>query len=233
MSKAGGEMRAAEQPADEVSKQGRITPNDIVAEVIRMIHRRRYQPGERLREQELADHFQVSRGRIREALRILEAKGIIHFEPMRGASVARMTDAEVFESVEIAAALFGLAARKAAAGASAAEQEQIAAAAAALEDLAESDVAPRAFFRSTVDVGQLVVNAAHASRLDAILADVRAGWPNILGALGFTSKALRRRAARKWVRMAAAIAARDASAAEKLAIAVHQEVAEEVKRVGW
>lgn len=232
MSSADAKVAEAElERGDETRPAARLTPNDLVTGVIRLIQRRRYQPGERLREQELADHFGVSRGRVREALRILEAKSIIRVEPMRGATVARMSDAEVLESVEIAAALFGLAARQAAQRRSEREHRLITAAAAELTRLADGDVTPRAFFVQTVRAGQLVVDAAHGSRLPQLLVDVRAGWPNILGAIGFTSKALRRRAASKWVRMAQAIVARDAAAAERLAVAVHFDVLAEVRKV--
>lgn len=210
-----------------------MTAGDIVSGVIRMIQRRRYSPGERLREQELSDQFGVSRGRIREALRMLEAKGIIHVEPMRGATVARMTDAEVFESVEIAAVLFGLAARQASLNASAADKRALTAATESLSVLAETDVAPRDFFLATIKSGQLVLEAGRGSRLPEMIADVRAGWPNILGALGFTTRTLRRRAARKWRRMAQAIGAGDALTAERMAIAVHHDVMDEARKVGW
>ncbi|MDD5030802.1 MAG: GntR family transcriptional regulator, partial [Rhodoferax sp.] len=47
-------------------------------------------PGERIAEQELADEFGVSRGPIREALRILEREGLVTLLPRRGAIVTEL-----------------------------------------------------------------------------------------------------------------------------------------------
>lgn len=222
---------AEEAAPPEPGKRGRTAANDIVREFIRLIHKRVYQPGERVREQELADRFGVSRGPVREALRILEAKAIISVEPMKGATVARMTDQETAETIEIAAVLFGLAARYAAARGTVAEKAAIRAAAERLGPLAESNVAPRRYYVETVRAGQLVAGAAHSPRLEAMLVDVRTGWPNILGALGFTTRALRRRSAMKWQKMAAAIDDGNGAVAERLAAEVHHDVAAEAFRV--
>lgn len=229
MAKAANEAMSSDQP----EKRVRVSANDIVREFIRLIHNRVYHPGERVREQELADRFGVSRGPVREALRILEAKAILTVEPMKGATVARMSDKETAETVEIAAVLFGLAARHAAERATPDERDRLRAAAERLAPLAETEIAPRSFYLETVKIGQLVSAAAHSPRLEALLVDVRTGWPNILGALGFTTKQLRRRAASKWQKMASAIAEGNAATAERLAAEVHHDVAAEAFRVGF
>lgn len=46
-----------------------------------------YSPGERLREERLAEDFGVSRNPVREALRVVEAEGFIEILPRRGAIV--------------------------------------------------------------------------------------------------------------------------------------------------
>jgi DNA-binding GntR family transcriptional regulator len=227
---AGVKRTSNEQPRPEGARP-RMSANEIVTEFIRLIRQRVYHPGDRVREQELADRFGVSRGPVREALRILEAKAILAIEPMRGATVARLSDAETRETVDIAAVLFGLAARQASARATPDERAAIVAAAEGLGPDAERDIAPRRFYVETVRVGELVAAASRSPRLTDLLRDVRTGWPNILGALGFTTRALRRKAATKWQRMAAAIAKGDAPTAERLAIEVHHDVAAEAFRV--
>jgi len=226
-------MAAESASPNERDARRRVSADTVVQGVIRLIHTRHYQPGERVREQELADRFGVSRGPVREALRILEAKGILRIEPMRGATVARLSDDETYESVEVAAVLFGLAARHAAKRATEAQKRALLEAAEKLASLSDTDVAPRAFFLETVKLGQHVVDASHTGRLNDLLIDVRMGWPNILGPLGFTTKALRRRAAAKWGRLAKAVDAGDGAAAERLAAEVHYDVMAEAKRVGW
>ncbi len=69
-------------------------------------------PGERIGEQELADGFGVSRGPVREALRILEREGLATILPRRGAIVTALAPDEIRELMEIRAGLFEVAVRK-------------------------------------------------------------------------------------------------------------------------
>lgn len=52
-------------------------------------------PGERLREAQLAETFSVSRNSVREALRVLERKGLVRHIPHRGAEVIKLTEEDV------------------------------------------------------------------------------------------------------------------------------------------
>ena len=70
--------------------------------------------GSRLRQQELAREFGVSRTPIREALRKLQANGIVELLPHRGAIVHGPTAPEIREAYEVRAELEGLAAELAA-----------------------------------------------------------------------------------------------------------------------
>ncbi len=70
--------------------------------------------GARLRQETLAAEFGVSRTPIREALRKLQATGIIDVEPHRGAIVRGPTAREIREAYEVRAELEGLAAALAA-----------------------------------------------------------------------------------------------------------------------
>lgn len=69
-------------------------------------------PGERIGEQELADEFAVSRGPVREALRILEREGLVTILARRGAIVTELSTAELQDLMEIRAGLFELVVRK-------------------------------------------------------------------------------------------------------------------------
>jgi DNA-binding GntR family transcriptional regulator len=66
--------------------------------------------GSRLRQESLATEFGVSRTPVREALRKLQAAGIVQLEPHRGARVRRPSAREVREAYEVRAELEGLAA---------------------------------------------------------------------------------------------------------------------------
>ena len=68
--------------------------------------------GTRIGEQELADEFNVSRGPIRDALRILEREGLATILARRGAIVTELSSDELRELLEIRAGLFELVVRK-------------------------------------------------------------------------------------------------------------------------
>jgi DNA-binding GntR family transcriptional regulator len=80
-------------------------PEQIAESVTSAILRGEYQPGDPVREQELADEFQVSRGPIREALRILEKAGAVTILPHRGAHVTQLSADEINDLFEIRCAL--------------------------------------------------------------------------------------------------------------------------------
>lgn len=75
-------------------------------------------PGARLRETELADRLGISRTPVREAIRQLEADGLVAHLPRQGATIRSLDHAEVVELYEMRAVLEGTAARLAARAAS-------------------------------------------------------------------------------------------------------------------
>ncbi|MEV0173079.1 GntR family transcriptional regulator [Streptomyces sp. NPDC050803] len=72
------------------------------------------QPGQRLVERDLAAELEVSRIPLREALRLLEADGLVLLVPHRGALVAPFTPADVRDLFDVRESLESLAARLAA-----------------------------------------------------------------------------------------------------------------------
>ncbi|MEM9684684.1 MAG: GntR family transcriptional regulator [Pseudomonadota bacterium] len=78
-------------------------------------------PGSRLREQDLASEFGVSRARIREAFGALEQRGLIERIPNRGAVVVRLDPRQIYDIYDVRRVLESyvarLAAERAAAGA--------------------------------------------------------------------------------------------------------------------
>lgn len=83
-----------------------------VAERIRMaIATGRFRPGERLIERELCELMGVSRTSLREALRELQADGLITSQPNKGLSVAVVTRRQAASIYEVRVALEGMAAR--------------------------------------------------------------------------------------------------------------------------
>lgn len=87
-------------------------PEQIAAELARRILRDQLTPGQRIGEQEVAEEFQVSRGPVREAIRVLEREGLVTVLPRRGAIVTELSAQEVTELFEIRGALFALVVRR-------------------------------------------------------------------------------------------------------------------------
>jgi len=93
-------IRQAEDPT---------TANRIASVLARRIVEAEIAPGSRLREVPLAAEFGVSRGSVREALRILERDGVVRIEAHRGAQVTLLSTDELIEIFQVRTALLGLA----------------------------------------------------------------------------------------------------------------------------
>lgn len=91
------------------------------------IHSGDFPPGTRLLETELAARFGSSRTPVREAIRQLEADGLVTHLPRLGATIRSLSHAEVIELYEMRAVLEGTAARLAARSASDVELAELAA----------------------------------------------------------------------------------------------------------
>lgn len=86
-------------------KRYKTTPDLIVEALRKAILRGEYKAGQNLRQEELADRFGVSRIPVREAMRQLEAEGLITIYPNRGAIVTELSALEAQELYEIRLAL--------------------------------------------------------------------------------------------------------------------------------
>lgn len=77
----------------------------LYAEILRKIMDGYFRPGERLKEEQLAASFRVSRTPVREVLFALEKDGVVERTRQRGARVATFTSEDVEELFEIRKAL--------------------------------------------------------------------------------------------------------------------------------
>lgn len=106
---------------DDSTPQGNATYQRLLMD----LREGRLGPGDRLRETELAERLGVSRTPIREAIRLLEADGIVTHLPRQGATIRGLDYAEVMELYEMRAVLEGTAARLASRAASDIEIEEL------------------------------------------------------------------------------------------------------------
>ena len=105
---------APSSTSHESRNDTRGTPERVAAAIVRAILQRRYKPGERLTEAELATAFDVGRSTVREAVRILVASGVVEVTRHRGAVICVLTETDCRDLLEVTEVLLGLAARSAA-----------------------------------------------------------------------------------------------------------------------
>ncbi|WP_417721066.1 GntR family transcriptional regulator [Salipiger sp.] len=114
-------MRSDDRPAAADALQGQ----SAYARLLEDIRLGRLQPGTRLRETELAAQLDISRTPVREAIRKLEADGVVSYQPRIGAVVRMLSYPEVMELYEMRWVLESTAARLATRGASPVEIEEL------------------------------------------------------------------------------------------------------------
>ena len=111
----------ADKPADERRALDTSLGEFVLGRLKDAIRRGRYQPGQRIREAEVAGWLGVSRTPVREAFRRLQSDGLLKLTPWRGAVVAELDRAQVAELYATRRTLEGTAAALAAKHASEAE----------------------------------------------------------------------------------------------------------------
>ncbi len=90
----------------------RVSLGEVVAERLRQaILDDEVHPGQHLREDEISEMLEVSRGPVRVALLILQREGLVDLAPHRGATVARLSIEDVGEIYSLRSALEALAIR--------------------------------------------------------------------------------------------------------------------------
>jgi DNA-binding GntR family transcriptional regulator len=138
--------------------------DDIVSGVAR--------PGDRLDEQTLARRFGVSRTPVREALKHLEAQGLIQVRPRVGAVVASYTIPKLIEMFEVMAELEGLCARLAARRMSQREKEELERCHKACADAARGGD-PDAYYRENLSFHEAIYDQEQTRRLRSLLSPYR------------------------------------------------------------
>ncbi|QRG08379.1 GntR family transcriptional regulator [Xanthobacter dioxanivorans] len=127
-------------------------------------------PGEKLRQDHIAEEFGASHVPVREAFRRLEAQGLAVSEPRRGVRVAGFDKAEIREVVEMRAALETLALRHAVPHLTPALLETAATAA----DAGDASVDMRAWEEANRRFHRLILSPCGMPRLMATIDDLHA-----------------------------------------------------------
>ena len=159
--------------------------------------------GTRLRQEALAEQFGVSRTPVREALRKLEATGVVELLPNRGAIVRGPSVREIREAYEVRAELEGLAAALAADRINDRDLIRLREAQRLFRDSISALIARRAstrrpwkdesvWVRANDLFHQAILDAAGNDRLSETIADLHRSFPRDLtwGALAGSSRLL-------------------------------------------
>lgn len=200
---------------DHDAPQGQSAYRQLLAE----IRQGRLLPGARLRETELAERLGTSRTPVREAIRLLEADGLVTHLPRQGASVRGLDYGEVIELYEMRAVLEGTAARLAARMALPVEIEELVA---INTELATAALGPpaqeinRQFHRTLLDAARNRYLLKSVSALQKTLL--------ILGPTTLSDPERQAGATTEHAAVIAAVAARDPDSAER-AMRAHVEAA--------
>lgn len=192
-------------------------PEQIAAQLSERIVTGAYEPGQRILEQAIAAEFSVSRGPVREALRLLERDGLVTILPRRGAQITNLTTAEVKEIFDIRAVLNGLRDRELA------EDPDRMRLLPALETevtrlvrYARQPEMGDAYIETVFALNRLLTQASRNSRLRQIL-DSLALQTLRYSRLGLSTPQRRRQSVQNWQKLVKAIREGDGAAAERAA----------------
>jgi DNA-binding GntR family transcriptional regulator len=190
-------VREADPPPRESIAPAEASLSPLVDELAQKIQSRvmagSIPIGSWLRQESLATEFGVSRTPIREALRKLQASGIVEFVPNRGALVRGPTVRDIREAYEIRAELEAFAAELAARWIRPDQLERLREAEALFRDSVAELVGGRRpsrskarsaaeenWFNANTVFHEVVLEAAQNERLRAIIADLHRSFPRNL-----------------------------------------------------
>lgn len=189
-----------------------------VAERIGMgIVEEQFAPGERLKEVELATAFGVSRATIREALRLLEKRGLVSILPQRGARVTELSTQELEDLFEIRAVLLGLASRRVA---ERKDPQALATLKAGLKALEAAVNDAPAYMRASAAMVETLTRLSANQQIVAYIAEYAQRFGRY-ARLGLAPAARRQQSLATWRKLHRAILSGDGPAAE----AIHRELA--------
>jgi DNA-binding GntR family transcriptional regulator len=220
--------RLSDPPAPPSSALLHRTIASQIADALAVgIIQERYGPGDRLNEVQIAAQWGVSRSPVREALRILEARGLVTIAPQRGARITALSLQEVEQLFEIRAVLVGLAARRAASNMNAEAARRLDVLLVKLENaLGSAERYEQASAATTIEIARMGGSSP--------LAEMIVSFAHRIGRyarLGLASRARRARSISNWRELVEAMQAGQAERAEALNRRLALENRDEAMRV--
>lgn len=192
-------------------------PEQIAARLSDRIVAGTYAPGRRVMEQAVAAEFAVSRGPVREALRLLEKDGLVTILPRRGAQVTNLSITEVREIFDIRAMLNGLRDRLVAESPDRLRiLPLLEAEVAKLVRLSRAPGADEEYVEAVSRMNRILANATSSRRLRTMLGSL--GVQTLrYSQLGLSTPQRRKQSVQHWQKLVKAIRDGDGAAAERVA----------------
>ena len=187
-------------------------PEQIAEQLAQDIVDQTVRPGARLKEVALCEQFRVSRAPIREALRLLESRGLVQIVSRRGVRVTQLSAQEVDDLYEIRASLLGLAARRVAARRDGRFLELAKAFVQRLRQFAAHPAYGK-YFEAAYGISNLIAEAADSPRLSGLVFSFSQQVARYTR-LSLQSVERRRKSLQGWERLVKAIEARQPEEAE-------------------
>jgi DNA-binding GntR family transcriptional regulator len=203
-----------------VGRLAKSLPEQVAEQLLAAIEDGALKPGQRLKEESFSERFAVSRSTLREAMALLERRGVVERIPRYGVRIVSVDAAEIEEIFNIRAQLLGLAARLTADMAPddvrAAFEQQVQ----RLERLAaNARTTPSNFAGASIEAQRLLIAASSVKRLRIIYEELSEGalWRHFVRgrSISFQTAQRRSESAGDWRRVSDAIARRDGDGAER------------------
>jgi DNA-binding GntR family transcriptional regulator len=194
-------------------------PERLAERVLQDVMTGRLRPGDRLKEETLAQTHAVSRATVREALIALARQGYVVRIPRSGARIAEFSRNDLDDLFELRAALLAVAAGRYARRATPAEQAELEALVVELESMAAiPDMSPQDFATQSVRIQTFLTERCGNNHLPDMYKRL-AGmgmWQLIRGqASSFLTQVGREESAGDWRRLADCVMASDEAGAEQ------------------
>ena len=172
-------------------------------------------PGQAITEQSLSDNFGVSRGPVREALRILEKEGMVEIVPRQGARVTHLTIEEVNDVFELRSVLLGFCSARAAETQDEDCLRILREGCARLEENLNSEKSLSVHAEVSAHMNEALVSASQNERIDQIVFQLARQTARYTR-LGLSSSSSRQRSVKTWKELIDLISQGKAREAEML-----------------
>lgn len=204
-----------------LGKAARSLPDQLAERLLTEVLAGHLRPGDRLKEEELAERHAVSRATVREALITLTKQGHVVRVPRFGARIAEFSRDDVADLFELRAAMLAVAAGRCARLGEATRVAELNALVSRLGALAADPATdPQAFAASSIEAQTFLITWCGNRHLPGVyerLASMGA-WQLIRGrATGFLTPEQRQESAADWRSLADRIAKGDVEASERAA----------------